>query len=57
MQKFTNATLDSVAIGAISSGVATILLDGDQWVRNLIIGIALVLVGMGVSLLKYKMRK
>jgi len=55
--KYQNATLSSLSIGAISSGVALIALDGEKWIQNLAIGGVLVLVGMGLELLKYKIRK
>ena len=49
-------TLDSLAIGSIGSGIAIISAMGDKWYINLIIGLALVAIGGGISYAKYKLR-
>ena len=51
MDKIQNSGLDSVAIASISGGV-TMLLTDDKWY----VGLVAVLVGVGLSLLKYKLR-
>jgi len=55
--KYQNATLSTLSISAISSGVAMIAANGDDWVKSLAIGGVLVLIGMGLELLKYRLRK
>lgn len=53
MDQLKNTTLNSISILAISSGVAQVALDGEDWIRNLIIGLVLVLIGVGLNWYKY----
>ena len=50
MDKYKNATLDSLSILALGSGIALIPTDA-------LSGILLVLVGGGISLVKYHLRE
>ncbi|MCP4265551.1 MAG: hypothetical protein GY777_08245 [Candidatus Brocadiaceae bacterium] len=51
MEKVKNATLDSLAVGAMGTGIALIP------ANKLVEGVVLVVIGVALSILKYHLRK
>ena len=53
MEQFKNVTLDSLAVASIGTGIAMVGTAGDKWY----IGLVLIAVGVGLSFMKYHLRK
>lgn len=52
MDNAKNSSLDVLAVAAVSGGIPILVAQGEKWY----IGLVLVLVGAGLSYLKYKVR-
>ena len=52
MEKAKNMSLDALAVGTISTGVAMVSQVGDKWY----VGLLLIAVGVGLSYMKYHLR-